>query len=140
MLGKLSRYLRMIGYDVRYVESDKDDSYIISISENNLLLTRDRQLHERVDNSILVGSFRSIEQLDEIRGRLPHPEHGFMELCSICGQTLSKVNSKEGLPDYVNKSATEIFYCSMCNKYYWNGSHTENFRKMMERIGLEIHN
>ncbi|MCL4412914.1 MAG: Mut7-C RNAse domain-containing protein, partial [Candidatus Thermoplasmatota archaeon] len=39
MLGKLARYLRIIGYDVKYIEKDKDDSYIISISENNLILT-----------------------------------------------------------------------------------------------------
>ena len=32
MLGKLSRYLRMIGYEVEYMDSDKDDSYIAGLS------------------------------------------------------------------------------------------------------------
>jgi uncharacterized protein with PIN domain len=138
MLGKLSRYLRMIGYDVEYVESDKDDSYIVNRSENNLILTRDKQLHEKLRNSVLIKSYSPIEQLEELKDKLPAPQHRFMELCSICGAVLEKTEVKEGLPDYVNRDAIEIFYCRNCDKFYWNGSHTENFRKIAERAGIEI--
>ncbi|MCL5873994.1 MAG: Mut7-C RNAse domain-containing protein [Candidatus Thermoplasmatota archaeon] len=139
MLGKLARYLRMIGYDVEYIGNDKDDSYIISISKDKLILTRDKQLHERLDNSILLKSYSPIEQLAELRDRLPSVEHGFMELCSLCGGVVERTQVRSDLPDYVSKQATEIFYCKSCDKYYWNGSHTDNFRKMLERIGYEVH-
>ncbi|MEM0134296.1 MAG: Mut7-C RNAse domain-containing protein [Thermoplasmatales archaeon] len=138
MLGKLSRYLRMIGYDVEYIESDKDDSYIINKSKNNLILTRDKQLHQKVSESILIRSFNALDQLVELNGKLPTPPHHFMELCSICGGFLEKIERNDRLPDYVNKEAKEIFYCKRCDKYYWNGSHTEGFKKMMERIGIEV--
>ncbi len=138
MLGKLCRYLRMIGYEVEYIENDKDDSYIISISENNLILTRDRQLHERLANSVLIKSYKSIDQLKELKGKLPAPRHSFMELCSICGRLLEKTEKRGEMPDYVNKDAEEVYYCKSCNKFYWNGSHTDNFRRMVERIGFEI--
>ncbi|MGC8562901.1 MAG: Mut7-C RNAse domain-containing protein [Thermoplasmata archaeon] len=138
MLGKLSRYLRMIGYDVEYINSDKDDSYIISLSENNLILTRDKELHERAKDSILIRSFNSIDQLEELKGKLPPPSHRFMETCSICGTVLDRVDTRDNLPDYVNKEAREIFHCNKCDKFFWDGSHTRNFRKMLERIGIEV--
>ncbi len=139
MLGKLARYLRIIGYDVKYIEKDKDDSYIISISENNLILTRDKLLHGKLKNSVLIESHDSERQLAELKGALPAPEHRFMELCSICGHSLESVENRIELPEYVNKDAKQIFRCNSCNRYYWNGSHMENFRKMVERVGFEIH-
>ncbi len=139
MLGKLSRYLRMMGYDVEYIQNDKDDSYIINTSKNNLVLTRDKQLHERLRNSLLIQSYIPIGQLEELRGKLPSPEHGYMDLCSSCGSVVVKTEMRDGLPEYVNRDATELFYCKSCDRYYWNGSHTATFRKMVERIGFEIH-
>jgi len=123
MLGKLARYLRIIGYDVKYIEKDKDDSYIISISEDNLILTRDKLLHGRLKNSVLIQSYHSERQLAELRGVLPVPEHRFMELCSICGFRLESVDNGDELPEYVNKDAKQIFRCNSCDRYYWNGSH-----------------
>jgi uncharacterized protein with PIN domain len=139
MLGKLSRYLRMIGYEVEYIGNDKDDSYIIGISTDKLILTRDRQLHERVGNSILLKSYKPVEQLAELKDKLPPAEHGFMELCSLCGRAVEKIEKGDEFPDYVNRTASEIFYCKNCDKYYWYGSHTDNFRKTLEKVGYEIH-
>ncbi|MCL4333218.1 MAG: Mut7-C RNAse domain-containing protein [Candidatus Thermoplasmatota archaeon] len=139
MLGKLSRYLRLIGYEVEYIGSDKDDSYIISICKDRLMITRDRQLHERVANSILLRSFDTLEQLKELKGKLPPAEHSFMELCSVCGTIVERAELNGDVPDYVNKNAKEIFRCKKCGRYYWNGSHTDHFRKQMEMIGYEIH-
>ena len=138
MLGKLSRYLRMIGYEVEYMDSDKDDSYIAGLSGDNLILTRDKQLHDRAKGSILIKSFDPVDQLAEIKGKMPVPQHKFMELCSICGSVLDKVEKNDNLPSYVNKEAGEIFRCNKCGKFYWDGSHTENFRKMLGRIGIEV--
>jgi uncharacterized protein with PIN domain len=139
MLGKLSKYLRMMGYDIEYVENDKDDSFIINKSEGCLVITRDKLLHDRIKNSIFLKSYRPLDQLRELKDKLPKPEHNFMELCSICGSVLEKTNENASLPDYVNKQAKEIFYCKKCDKFYWEGGHTDNFRKMVERIGFEVH-
>jgi uncharacterized protein with PIN domain len=139
MLGKLSKYLRMMGYDIEYIENDKDDSFIINVSKGCLVVTRDKLLHERINNSILLKTYRTLDQLRELKDKLPKPDHGFMELCSVCGSVLEKTKENSNFPDYVNKQAKEIFYCKKCDKYYWEGSHTDNFRKMVERIGFEVH-
>ncbi len=138
MLGKLARYLRIMGYEVEYITPDRDDDFIVNNSQGNLVLTRDRELHSRINSSILIKSYDPIDQLLEIKDRLPAPTFRSWELCPICSFRLEKVESRNGLPDYVSKIAEEIFYCPRCNKYYWQGSHTSNFKKMMESIGLEI--
>jgi len=138
MLGKLARYLRIMGYEVYYITPDKDDDFIVRNSGDNIVVTRDRELHSRLKNSILIKSYEPIEQIAELKELLPKPEFNSWELCPICSCKLEKVESRENLPDYVSKFAEDIFYCPKCNKYYWQGSHTTNFKKMMESIGLEI--
>ncbi|MGC8645073.1 MAG: Mut7-C RNAse domain-containing protein [Thermoplasmata archaeon] len=138
MLGKLTTYLRMLGYEVEYVSSDKEDSFVADESREKILLTRDKALHRKTPNSILVKAYDPKEQLREVIPKLPEPEHGFLELCSLCGAKIQEVRNRENLPEYVNVKAEKIYYCSRCNKYYWEGSHTDNFRKMLRGLGIEI--
>jgi uncharacterized protein with PIN domain len=138
MLGKLSKYLRMIGYEVEYVSSDKDDSYIISEAKSNLVITRDKALHRMIPDSVLVTSYEPLEQLKEVIPYLHEPENQFLSICTICGSKLEKVWDKKNLPEYVNKDAEEVFHCQKCDRYYWNGTHVQKFKKMMESIGIEI--
>ncbi|TFG55378.1 MAG: hypothetical protein E4H30_07370 [Methanomassiliicoccus sp.] len=56
MLGSLSRWLRLLGYDAEYVR-DASDREMLSLLQGNdrLLLTRDRQLAERAgDRGVLI--------------------------------------------------------------------------------------
>jgi len=48
MLGKLAKWLRMLGYDTKYIQdADDDDLVRIAVREDRLLLTRDVALCER---------------------------------------------------------------------------------------------
>ncbi len=138
MLGKLARYLRIIGYEVMYINPDIGDDSIVNMGRENIVLTRDKNLHSRIENSILIKSYNALEQLAEIKDKLPSPKFKPWELCPICSGKLVKIDKRGNLPDYVSKFAQEIYYCGKCDKYYWKGSHTKNFKKMMESIGLEI--
>ncbi|MEM0073477.1 MAG: Mut7-C RNAse domain-containing protein [Thermoplasmatales archaeon] len=138
MLGKLAKYLRMLGYDVEYITNDKDDSYIVEKSKICKVITRDKELHKRIPNSILVTDYNPKEQLKEVYRELPKPEHGFLELCTECGLKTLEIQSREDLPEYVNKNAEKIFYCTRCGKYYWKGSHISNFVVMLESLGIEV--
>lgn len=138
MLGKLSRYLRIMGYEVEYITSEKDDDFIVKMSNGNVVLTRDKELHQRIPGSILIKGYEPLDQLIEIIDKLPEPKYKPWELCPICSSKLEIVTGRKDFPEYVSKVAEEIFYCRKCDKYYWKGSHTSNFRKMMESIGLEI--
>ncbi|MEM0127763.1 MAG: Mut7-C RNAse domain-containing protein [Thermoplasmatales archaeon] len=138
MLGKLSKYLRMLGYDVEYITNDKDDSYIVERSKICQVITRDKELHSRIPSSILVTDYDPKGQLGQVYRKLPKPEHGFLELCTECGLKTLEIESRENLPEYVNRTAERIFYCTRCEKYYWKGSHISNFVVMLESLGIEV--
>src|SRR5580658_184832 len=55
MLGRLARYLRMVGLDTAYVPGLTDDEVVRRAgAEGRTLLTRDRQLARRVPGAFLV--------------------------------------------------------------------------------------
>lgn len=138
MLGKLSRYLRMLGYNVIIVDSSVQDDEIVMKYSDYLILTRDRDLARRMKNSIYVVSDSPASQLKEVLEKLPEPENEKFSICTQCGMKLIKVNDISNLPSYVPKDAGEIYFCQNCQKYYWVGSHIQNFRKSMGKMGIEI--
>ncbi len=138
MLGRLSKYLRLLGYDLIIVSNELSDDSIIQQYGNYLILTRDRNLAKKAPRSIYVNSDIVTEQTKEVLPVLPKPEHEKFSLCTICGNPLIEVLSRDNLPDYVPKDKDRIYYCSKCNKYYWYGSHLRNFIQSMGKIGIEI--
>lgn len=140
MLGKLSRYLRLLGYDLIIIDSNMKDYEIVQKYSQYTLLTRDRELVRRMKNAIYVKSDRALEQIKEVIGLLPRPEHERFTICSICGSELRLIDDHVNLPAYVPRNADNIYFCDKCKKYYWSGSHIRNFLDSMEKIGIEIGN
>ncbi|MEJ2242600.1 MAG: DUF5615 family PIN-like protein [Candidatus Bathyarchaeota archaeon] len=70
MLGKITRWLRMLGHDVNYFRSTDDKKLVeLAKKEKRVLLTRDRELVKRAKGlgaeavlveTSLVSSWRSI--------------------------------------------------------------------------------
>src|SRR5438094_5517041 len=57
MLGGLARWLRILGYEVRYDASAKDNDLLTIAVENNMaLLTGTRELHQRAVAKKIVSS------------------------------------------------------------------------------------
>jgi uncharacterized protein with PIN domain len=71
MLGKLATYLRMCGYDTVYAldrEVEADDRILaIARAERRTLLTRDRELGCRTDDSVLLTTRAITDQLRELQ-------------------------------------------------------------------------
>jgi hypothetical protein len=60
MLGRLARWLRILGYDVVYETSISDDDLIAkALRENRIILTMDRELADRksAKNALLLKSY-----------------------------------------------------------------------------------
>src|SRR5438309_3614790 len=57
MLGGLARWLRILGYEVRYDASVKDNDLLaIAREENMVLLTRDEELYQRAVAKKIVSA------------------------------------------------------------------------------------
>ncbi len=138
MLGKLSRYLRMLGYDIIIIDSSVQDEEIIKKHHDDLILTRDKDLARKIKNSIYVVNDNPAAQLKEVIDKLPSPENEKFSICTECGSKLAKVTDISNLPPFVPREAGDIYFCERCEKYYWNGSHIRNFKKSLEKMGIEI--
>lgn len=146
MLGKLARWLRLMGYDVLY-GVDLEEGEIIENAKERTVLTRDRALYEKVKReghrAILVRDMDIKEQLLQMK------EEG-IELnvtperarCPLCNGTIHKVE-REKINVDVPSNATEFFMCKDCQNVYWEGSHWKNIKdtiKDVESRGKDVQN
>jgi uncharacterized protein with PIN domain len=141
MLGRLARWLRILGFDVLY-SPDIEDRQVIRIAreQERAILTRDAGLlkNKGARNAILITSDRTRDQLRELEGRLHLDEAEPLGRCAVCNGTLSVVGNKgevrEAVPDFIYHTFNEFLRCGGCGRIYWRGSHQEMFRKYIGDI------
>jgi len=142
-LGKLARYLRMLGFDALYDNKyDSKDVVKISREQNRTILTRNIFL---LKNSAVTKGYW-------IRSQDPHQQvlqvMRFSELaqhiklfyrCMECNGILKNIDKeliKDRLLPNTLKYFDEFHICSDCNNIYWKGSH---FKKMDSLVGKIKH-
>lgn len=135
-LGKLARYLRMLGFDVLY-QNDLDDEALATLSaeQNRILLTRDRRLLMRkiVTQGYCLRSLDPEVQVIEVVNR--YLLINWMQLlkrCLVCNNLLCSVD-KQAVIDRL-EPMTRLYYekfktCPNCRRIYWKGSHYERMLK-----------
>ncbi|MGM0396444.1 MAG: Mut7-C RNAse domain-containing protein [Bacillota bacterium] len=140
-LGKLARYLRMLGFDTLY-ESEADDTWLadISASERRIILSFDRELlmRNKALYPYLVRSREPLQQLKEIVERF-----GLLEKtrpftrCLVCNGALLPVRKEDiedQLPDGVKELRDKFKRCDSCGKIYWKGTHTERMNEIIDKL------
>lgn len=140
MLGRLSRWLRFIGYDVLYF-SDIDDREIVRISraEGRVLLTRDTRLPGdfSVDH-LLISSQNYKEQLKQVLILFP-PDKSLVRRCMQCNSTLQDIEDKSDVinlvPEHVFINNNAFQRCNSCGSIYWKGSHSRRILDLIDSIG-----
>lgn len=144
MLGKLAKYLRLMGYDTYYSNKSLSDDEILEIAkkENRILITRDRGLALRYEKSYLLNSTDSIDQLKEIAKAFHLNTKRMMTRCSICNVELVKTNKehvKGKVPEKVYGSFDEFYFCPSCGRYYWFGTHAKNIESTLKMVEKDEH-
>lgn len=146
MLGRLAKWLRILGYDVLYYP-DIDDRLIIKISreQERTVLTRDTFLlnNKGLRDYIFIESNDVFKQLREVKDRLHFFERAPHGRCVSCNGELKTVSHKsevrENLPEYVYHSYNDFIMCENCGKVYWEGTHHKKFRDtVMEVLSAPI--
>ena len=140
-LGKLARYLRMMGFDVFY-KNDFDDNEIVnlSLSEKRAILTRDRGILKRseVTHGYWIRSTKVKEQVIEVIKRfdLKNIIKEFSR-CIDCNSLLIKIDKDKilnKLPPKVAQSKEEFYRCQSCNKNYWKGTHHQHMLSFIQSV------
>ena len=144
-VGKLARWLRMMGYDAEFY-NDIEDSVLVEIAlrEGKVLLTRDTQIVNRrlVTNgrlkAVLTRDDDPKEQLRQVIRELNLDcQVGQFTRCLECNQVLverSKEEVKDLVPPYVFRTQESYRQCPSCLRLYWQGTHWERMRKALAAI------
>lgn len=145
MLGKLARWLVLLGFDAKFAghtaradlelleEAHREgrvfvtrDAGIPSVSGLRMVVLREQQFEPQ-----LVRLFRELGlKADEAR---------LFSRCTYCNQDLVSVPREEALPlvpPLVRSLDTPFWRCPTCRRLYWNGTHTERTVKKLRRLGL----
>ena len=140
-LGRLARYLRLLGFDTLF-ENDPGDAELarISAEEGRILLSRDRRLLERriLTHALRIPAVSPREQLLFVVERL-NLRSLFRPFtrCTVCNGRLSEVSKNAAdLPLAPRtRAAFETFWrCGNCGRVYWQGSHYERLLALVEQV------
>lgn len=137
MLGKLARYLRIMGYDTLYQPRYSDQRLSELVKEGRILLTRNRATARFYPNAIFIDHDLVKDQLKVVDGtlELARDRRGWFSRCLICNSPLAKADgevARENVPDFVFlKYPERILCCPSCRRFYWPGTHRQ---RMVERL------
>jgi len=140
-LGRLSKYLRLCGFDT-FFDTGLNDVEIIDLSlkEHRIILTRDRGLlkNKRVTHGYWIRSSNPVGQIKEVLQRfdLKNSLNPFIR-CLECNGMIEDVNKdeiKDRLPQKTKDFYTEFRRCKVCGNIYWEGSHYERMKKFILTI------
>jgi uncharacterized protein with PIN domain len=143
MLGRLARYLRLLGYDTSYPPPGPDAHLVARAqAEGRILLTRDRGIFMRegprngrprvveIESQEILGQLKQLAD-EGLIGRIGEPR------CSVCNHPLEELAETEArhlLPPFTSATHCVYLYCRSCNVVLWEGSHWDRFLSRIYRV------
>lgn len=136
MLGKLARFLRILGYDTLYWREQSDFEILKEASSNNrILITRDKKLcWKAIDEGIDVVCFTEPLPIHKLLSYMK--KANLIELsfnpkksrCPLCNGELAETSNP--LLSY-GKVGRKYFVCKNCGMIYWVGRHFYNIKRIL---------
>jgi len=143
MLGKLAKWLRVLGHDVLY-SAKLDDPELARIArlENRILLTRDTQLVKRRGvKFVLISSEHPEQQVRQLMEELGITvDADSFSRCLICNTVLTNVEAQtvaREVPPYVLATQTRFCRCPTCSRVYWRGTHWQRMQDKLRKISSQ---
>ncbi len=141
-VGKLGRWLRMMGYDTLFI-NDIDDARLVAIGlrEKRVLLTKDTQIMLR--RVVTSGKLKALlikdddvkTQLRQVVETMKLNRRRQFTRCLECNEPLvprSKDDVRDLVPPYVFKTQSHYVQCPACHRIYWRGTHWQRMNHELE--------
>lgn len=136
-LGTLARRMRLLGLDTAY-DRDADDEELLqtSLTEQRVLLTRDRGLlHRRALRwGAHVDHQLPDEQVREVLDRFSPPLHPWTR-CPLCNGMVHDVAKSQvdaQLPPGTQRCYVTFRRCQACGQVYWQGAHGDRLQRIVD--------
>jgi hypothetical protein len=144
MLGRLARWLRLLGFDTRYFPRIEDSLLLrIAREEKRIVLTRDTRLIKTrgMPRFFLIEDNSPFMQLKSVLNAFDIDAEKIKDLhlsrCVLCNALLCRIEKHQvkGLvPEYVYQTCDNFKKCPECGKLYWKGTHPEKFQNKLKEI------
>jgi hypothetical protein len=141
MLGKLAKWLRVLGCDVVYLKRADEEEILEKLQEGWTLLTRNRRARswQGKGRVFVVKDNDPKLQLREVVKSfgLRELDDAIFSRCLNCNHPLDEVRReevREEVPEYIYQTQREFHRCKDCGKIYWPGSHAVRMRQQLKEI------
>ena len=142
MLGKLAKWLRILGCDTAFAPTIPDDEIADrALREGRIILTRDTLLIRRRnvrENHFFVRGDSYRDQLRQVVTRFAiDPAAGLFTRCVRCNEPLEKIGRQDAagkVPPYVFGTQECFHACARCGRIYWKATHREEMERHLGRI------
>jgi hypothetical protein len=141
MLGKLAKWLRILGFDTVYLNKAEDlDLLQIARRQRRALLTKDHALLEAAKDvrSLFIESDdwpdQLVQVLDTYRLRNSVRPHSRCLACNVNLKIIPKKTARNLVTPFVLEKASSFAICPSCERVYWPGTHFRDMDATIERI------
>lgn len=140
-LGKLSKWLRILGYDVAFSRKNIDPACLMNAqNEGRVVLTRKKAFSHRpyVGRVLVLHHERVDEQIEEVfkKFSLHWEPDQFLTRCVKCNVELMEVTEEAVapvVPCYVLENFSAFRKCPSCGGVFWPGTHKDNMLQLIKR-------
>ncbi|MFC1704408.1 Mut7-C RNAse domain-containing protein [Candidatus Omnitrophota bacterium] len=140
-LGRLAKWLRILGYDTEYFREDNYSKLkICALREERTIITRNHRLGQprgiplvMIEHDLLKDQIQQIMQ--ELH--LESSAEGMFSLCTICNKALVAIKKaviKDKVPEYVFQTQEKFLICPSCKRIYWAGTHWGNVEEYIDSV------
>ena len=142
MLGRLAKWLKILGFDVLYFSKAEDRDLVdIARREGRVLLTRDTGLIERTakrPNRLFVRSDDWEDQVVQVLDDLGlwddvRPNTRCIE-CNLPLKALARERARNLVTPFVLEHASSFAICPGCDRVFWQGTHYGDMERKIERL------
>ncbi len=141
MLGKLAKWLKILGFDAAFF-SKIEDSELLTLAhkEGRILLTRDNGLLEKSRDiqTLFIGSEDWNEQVEQVLDEYKlwqniQPYSRCIE-CNVELKNLPKSRARNLVTPFVFEKAEAFAICPSCGRIFWKGTHHEDMEYKIDEI------
>jgi uncharacterized protein with PIN domain len=144
-VGKLAKWLRIMGYDALLFSGEDDGRMVkVALAQNRVILTKDTQVMKR--RLVTSGKLKAIliadddieAQLRQVVEALKLDYHfSPFSICLECNQHLIEKDEdavREFVPSYVFKTQRLYMECPSCHRIYWRGTHWQAMSQELTKM------
>ena len=141
MLGKLAKWLLILGFDVVYFRKIEDQKLAyLALKEDRILLTRDNGLMEKAKGikCLFIKSETWRQQVKQVLNELDLWAHVKpYSRCIECNLPLKNLKKKEArnlVAPFIYERSVSFAICPCCGRVFWKGTHYDDMEFRISEI------